>query len=241
MEENLDNHANAYVGDDNIYHFDNNILMHWYPKRILELCTNKNALLELGLGHGFTAQIFTKKFLHHVILDGSPAVIGHFTQKFPNFESTIIETYFETYETNERFDAVIMGFVLEHVNNPVELMSKFKKFLNPGGCIYVTVPNAEVLNRRLGVLGGLLDNIEELSLHDHALGHKRYYSVKSLSDDIEAAGLKIDVLEGIYLKPFTTKQMLSLQLSAPLIEALCKIGMDYPELSCGILAKLSIR
>jgi hypothetical protein len=45
-------------------------------------------------------------------------------------------------------------------------------------------------------------------------------------------------MEGIYLKPFTTRQMLSLNFSDEILDALCKVGIDYPELCCGILAEL---
>ena len=47
-------------------------------------------------------------------------------------------------------------------------------------------------------------------------------------------------MEGIYLKPFTTNQILSLDLDRSIIESLCALGVDYPELSCGLLAEISI-
>ena len=87
--------------------------------------------------------------------------------------------------------------------------------------MFVTVPNAEVLNRRLGHLAGLLPDMLQLSEHDLLLGHKRYYTVASLRNDILQAGYAIRRLEGIYLKPLTTRQMLSLNLDDRVIRALC--------------------
>jgi hypothetical protein len=104
--------------------------------------------------------------------------------------------------------------------------------------MYVSVPNAEVLNRRLGHIIGLLPDIKELSDNDFILGHKRYYTVSSLSDDIKCAGYEIEKIEGIYLKPFTTRQIMSLEFDKRVIDALCTVGIDYPELSCGILMQL---
>lgn len=106
--------------------------------------------------------------------------------------------------------------------------------------MFVTVPNAEVLNRRLGHLAGLLPNMQELSEHDFLLGHKRYYTVETLQRDITQAGYLIKRLEGIYLKPLTTSQMISLNLEEKIIQALCLAAIDYPELSCGILAELAL-
>jgi len=133
-----------------------------------------------------------------------------------------------------------LGFILEHVDNPVQIMNRYKQFLAPGGKLFIAVPNAEVLNRRLGNLAGLLPNIQALSDNDLILGHKRFYSVKTLNDDVKNAGFEIVRMEGIYLKPFTTEQMLSLQFKKNIFDALCEVGVAYPELSCGILGQLKV-
>jgi len=240
MNNILDNHVAAYQGE-NLYDFDNEILLTWYPQRILLNTIGDRSILELGVGHGFTTNIFAKNFDRHVVLDGSPAVIGNFKEKYPECDADIIETYFEEFHTDEKFDVIVMGFILEHVDDPVRIISHYKNFLSSGGKIYLAVPNAEVLNRRLGHIAGILGNIGILSENDHLLGHKRYYTVSSLSLDVSKAGCNIDKLEGIYLKPFTTSQMLSLKLDSNVIQALCDVGVDYPELSCGILAQISAR
>lgn len=236
MSTDLDNHLLAYTGD-NIYDFDNKILLNWYSKRILEI-SKKTSLLELGLGHGFTTLNFSKKCKRHVVLDGSSKIIENFKKKYPENNTEIIETYFEDFDTNERFDVIVMGFILEHVDNPKLLINKYKKFLNENGRLFISVPNAEVMNRRLGNLSGMLDNIEELSEHDSLLGHKRYYTHKTLIEELTSENLEILRVEGIYLKPFTTKQMLSLELNDEVINSLCLLGKEYPELSCGILVEV---
>lgn len=195
-------------------------------------------MLELGLGHGFTTNIFSQYFSDHTVLDGSAAVIENFKKRFPESPATILEVYFEEFETDKRFDVIVLGFILEHVDDPVIIMKKYKKFLAPGGRFFISVPNAEVLNRKLGHLAGLLPDMQELSENDILLGHKRFYTTETLSADIRAAGYAVERMEGIYLKPFTTRQMLSLNFSDEILDALCKVGIDYPELCCGILAEL---
>ncbi len=237
--ENLDDYLIAYQGD-NIYDFDNNLLLNWYPKRVIKALgdTTGKSLLELGLGHGITTSLFSKQFERHLVLDGSSAIINKFKKAFPNFSGELQQTYFEEFETEERFDVIIMGFVLEHVDDAVLVLNHFKRFLKPAGRIFIAVPNAEVLNRRIGHKANLLEDMTALSEHDHMLGHKRYYSVNTLTADVNKAGFKITKLEGLYLKPLTTSQMLSLNLSDDIMTALCEIGIDYPELSCGILAEI---
>ena len=240
MVNTLDKHVAAYQGD-NLYDFDNEILLTWYPQRVLHHAGAAHSLLELGLGHGYSADIFSRRFSRHVVLEGSPAVIGNFRDKHPDCRAEIVETWFENFVTDERFDVIVIGFILEHVDEPLLILRRFREFLAPGGRLFLAVPNAEVLNRRLGRLAGLLDDVTTLSENDHLLGHKRFYTVATLSADIAQAGCGVDRLEGIYLKPFTTRQIVSLQLDRKIIDALCTVGIDYPELSCGLFAEISGR
>lgn len=240
MSNLLDKHVVAYQGD-NLYDFDNEVLLTWYPQRVLHHAGAARSLLELGLGHGYTTDIFSQRFERHVVLEGSPAVIENFRNKYCNCAAEIIETWFENFTTDERFDLIVMGFILEHVDDPLLILKRFREFLSPGGRMFLAVPNAEVLNRRLGNLAGLLDDVTSLSSNDHLLGHKRFYTVATLSADIAQAGCGVDRLEGIYLKPLTSSQIASLQLERKVIDALCAVGIEYPELSCGLLAEISSR
>jgi SAM-dependent methyltransferase len=234
----LDVHVAAYQGKT-IYDFDNEVLLTWYPKRIAHVVKDPRSVLDLGLGHGFATDIFSDRCARHVVLEGSPAVIQNFKLKFPDNRSEVIETYFEEFDTEERFDLIVMGFILEHVDDPLLILNRFRKFLTPTGKLFVAVPNAEVMNRRLGNLAGMLPDMEALSENDLLLGHKRYFAIDSLTKLVSDAGYKIEKMEGIYLKPFATRQILSLDLADDIIQALCEIGIEYPELSCAILAQLT--
>ena len=161
MSNILDAHVGAYEGN-NIYDFDNSILLNWYPKRILELTPSTASLLELGLGHGYSTPLFSRAFARHVVLEGSPAVIANFRKTAPECGAEIIETYFETFEGKERFDVIVMGFILEHVDNPAEILARYRQFLVPNGTLFVAVPNMESMNRRLGHLAGLLPDLQRL-------------------------------------------------------------------------------
>jgi len=232
----LDKHVNAYEGN-NIYDFDNSILLKWYPQRIIHLAAGKSSLLELGLGHGFSTKKLSETYSPHVVVEGSPAVIRNFRIHNPSCPVQIEESLFEHYSTNNRFDIIVMGFVLEHVEDPVFILKRFSRFLAKDGRMFVAVPNAEVLNRRVGKIMGLIDDITKPSENDLLLGHRRYYTVSTLQTDLLRAGYEVAHIEGIYLKPLSTRQMLSLNLAPAAINALCEVGIDYPELSCGLLVE----
>ena len=130
--------------------------------------------------------------------------------------------------------------MLEHVEDPLLLLQIYSKLLKPGGCMFIAVPNAKSLHRRLGHEAGLLDNIYKLSPHDLALGHKRYFDLESLRKIVSEAGLQIITIEGIYLKPFSLNQLRSLALSEDIMEALFKVASEYPELSNAIYLEATI-
>lgn len=233
----LDEHLQAYQGNS-LYDFDNRILLEWYPKRVRKFCDGAQSLLELGLGHGITAMEFGSHFKRHVIIDASPAVIANFRLAHPESRAEIVESYFEDFQSQERFEVIVLGFILEHVDDPLVVLRHFRQFMAPNGKMFVTVPNAEVLNRRLGHLAGMLPDMTELSDHDRLLGHQRYYTVTTLRQVLELAGYQVRRMEGIYLKPLTTRQMISHNFDARILNAFCEVGVDYPELSCGLLAEV---
>lgn len=234
MSKQLDSYLPAY-GEGFGYAFDNNIILNWYPERIMRLCPTSSRLLELGIGHGYTSDRFSRHFSRHVVVDGSNSVIAQFRAQYPDCQATIVESYFEDFVPEGRFDVIVLGFVLEHVGEPGAILRRYKEFLAPGGRFFVAVPNGESLHRRLGHLAGLLDDVMALGPGDLQLGHQRLYSVASLSSELEQAGYRIVRKEGIFLKPLTTDQLQTLQLGKNIIQAMCEMGVRYPELSCALL------
>lgn len=239
MSNHLDTFLPAY-SDSFGYAFDNNIMLNWYPQRIMALCTEEQSLLELGIGHGFTTNRFSQFFREHTVIDGSASVIAQFKNQYPDNTAEIVESYFETFDTDKRFDLIVMGFVLEHVDNPQAVLQRFKHFLAPGGRCFVLVPNGESLHRRFGHAAGLLGDMMALGSGDLELGHLRSYSLQTLTAELETAGLQVVRKEGLFLKPFTTGQLKDLDLSADVITAMCTVGINYPELSCAMMLEATV-
>ncbi|MGI0116279.1 class I SAM-dependent methyltransferase [Zooshikella sp. RANM57] len=236
MTNPLDQLVAAY-DESNPYSFDNEIMLSWYAHRISLLIGVVPKLLELGIGHGIASSTLSKQADSHTIIEGSETIIDRFKKQFPECKSNIIHSYFEDYlpDNDTLFDVIIMGFVLEHVDDPHVILTKYKRYLSPKGKLFIAVPNADVLNRRLGFIMGILDDLKMLSPNDVALGHQRFYNIDSICQEIQRAGLLVTAKEGIYLKPFTSEQMRSLTLNRSVYHALCQVGIDYPDLCCGIL------
>jgi 2-polyprenyl-3-methyl-5-hydroxy-6-metoxy-1,4-benzoquinol methylase len=220
--------------------FENELILNWYPKRILNRIIHGRDVLELGIGHGYTPLWFAQKSNRHVIIDGSQLVIDRFKQKHPKYNGEIVFSYFEDFDTNELFDYIIMGFILEHVDDPSVILKRFKKFLKLDGKLYVAVPNGKSLNRRLGFAMGMIDDLYSLNQNDIALGHKRQYCVQSLKQDMQAAGFEVKHTEGIYLKPFPLRFLQGIDSPEQNFQALMEVGIEFPELCVAILVEAEI-
>ncbi len=235
----LDNVASEY-SPSGATAIENDLILHWYPQRIIGRFDHCNSLLELGVGHGFTAAIFNAVCNKHMIIEGSQVVIELFKNNHPEFSATVIHDYFETFNTDELFDVIVMGFILEHVDDPGLILSRYKKFLNPGGKIFIAVPNAKSLNRRFGLELGLIDDIYSLNANDLALGHKRQFCRDTLRHLLVEHGYQVLYEEGIYLKPLPLSVLKTLSDFEENLQAMLRVGVDFPDLCVGLLMEVSL-
>lgn len=246
QNNNLDQFHTAY-GENERFFFENQQTELWYCQRVCDLVKSysMNKGLSLGLGHGFTLNSLLDnlkgQLSQYWVIEGSPKMIDLYKAKFsmPSFVN-IVHSYFEEFHTEEKFDFIEMGFVLEHVDDPVQILKIFKKFINENGVIFVAVPNALSLHRQIGFHAHLLEDYYQLSEMDHKFGHQRYFDLNSLSECVQEAGLKIKRREGIFLKPLTEKQLQSLDLSPPIWRALFEVGVKYPEICNSIFLEVSL-
>lgn len=242
----LDAHRPAYQ-ENFKYHSENIGMLSWYASKVASAINTRfpERVLSLGIGHQVTSntiiaaiETIPKKYL---IVEGSGQIIQDYCDKVALPQKVeIVHSLFENFESNESFDIIEMGFVLEHVDDPSKILSHYKGMLKKNGDLFIAVPNARSLHRILGYHAGLLDDLYQLSDADLNLGHKRYFDLERIKNLIMDSGLIIRKLEGIYLKPFTTDQIAKLHLSNDISRALFKIGVHYPELSNAIFVEAGI-
>ncbi len=188
------------------YHTDYNaVLAHYKVVSCLEHAQG-NSLLDLACGDGLMTSMLAEHFETVVGVDASGPHIVEAKRRLPR--ARFFECLIEDFETDEKFDAVLLLDILEHVIDPVAVLRKAANFLNQGGTLIVHVPNAEAINRRLAVLMGTLTSCDELSPFDIQIaGHRRSYELGSLVSDIEDAELKVSQTGGIFYKILSTAQM----------------------------------
>lgn len=113
----------------------------WYKKKIKNL--NLNYFLEIGSGHGLLSkELIKKKNLKGVICDISQQSLNFTKKILGNFvKSNKIEFKkidFFNLKPNKKFDFVVMGEVIEHVDNPIKFLKKVKTIITKDGKIFIS-------------------------------------------------------------------------------------------------------
>lgn len=185
---------------------DYNTVLGQYQAEAVLKHARGDSLLDMPCGDGTLTEMLLPAFKRVVGLDASSKHLAEARQRLPSIE--FHEALIEEFETEERFSTVTMINVLEHVVDPIEVLKKAASFLTEDGVLLVHVPNALAINRRLAVLMGTLTECEELSPFDiHVVGHRRAYSLKTLQEDVAAAGLKVAATGGVFYKMMSTPQI----------------------------------
>ena len=92
----------------------------------------------------------------------------------------------------ESMDIILWIEVIEHINDPVEELKKFKTLLRPGGVVYLTTPNFNSISRLLLK--------EELNLISYP-NHLAYYTPSTLKYLFEHNGFRTLKVESTGMSP----------------------------------------
>ena len=116
----------------------------------------KGSVLELGPAEGLMTEKLEQSFNNVSVVDGSSIFCDQLKARLPSVK--VYNSYFEAFECDEQFDNIVLGHVLEHVDDPVFVLNHIKTFLKPGGLIFAAVPNARSIKWD-PILGQLLKTI----------------------------------------------------------------------------------
>lgn len=195
--------------------------------------------LELGCADGKGTKMLLKYFDEVVAVDGSEKLINQAKREIKSSKVTFITSYFENLITKKKFDVIVLAHILEHVDDPVQILKVAKKFLKKGGHMLVDVPNALSIHRQVGVLMGMIKTEYTLNDADLSIGHQRVYDLDLLKKDMKKVGLKVVNEGGIFLKPFSNAQMETL-LDEKGVNAFNEVGSRYPHLSAEIFVVCTV-
>jgi len=190
--------------------------------------SGRRRCLEMGPAEGLATPMLAKAFASLTLLEGAEKFCRDLRVRFPT--ATVVNSLFECYQPDEPFEVVVLGHVLEHVEDPPAILARVRNWLVPGGIVCAAVPNARSLHRQAAVIMGLLPKEDTLNPMDLHHGHRRVYNPETFRADFLAAGLKIDVFGGYWLKPVSNAQI-ETSWTPEMLAAFMTLGERYPDVA----------
>lgn len=187
-------------------------------------------VLEVGCGTGEMTSALLEVAKSVTVIEPAER---YFEQALNRFGSHISlhKEFVEDFKSNKKFDTILLAGLLHHLPDPCSVLRSLKAFLRPDGKVIVTVPHAFSLHRRLGVRAGLLKKESDDTERNKLFRHQHKFDKDTLRKCLTDSGYTVQECFGYMLKPFSSDQMQSLQLSWELIQALNAVGREYQELA----------
>jgi 2-polyprenyl-3-methyl-5-hydroxy-6-metoxy-1,4-benzoquinol methylase len=216
------------ISEDSLYAAGVNTASILYSFHIAQRHFRGTSLLEMGPAEGVMTQRLATLGLKMTLIEGSARFCEDLSRRFP--DAIVEHALFEDFNPSERFDNIVLGHVLEHVQDPVDILSRARRWLAPGGRIFGAVPNARSLHRQAAVIMGMLpaeDALNETDLHH---GHRRVFNPESFRQAFSQAGLRIDLFGGYWMKPVSNGQI-EADWTPQMVEAFMALGERYPDIA----------
>lgn len=204
--------------------------------RVLQSVGAASRVLEMGFGTGLVTGALLDRGVKAEVVEGSPALRDIAVARHGHQGLVVHLAMFEEFEPDEPYDMVMALHVLEHVDDPQEMLAKVASWLVPGGAIVAVTPNRQSVHRNLAVRMGLQPALDTLSARDDLVGHQRVYGLDTLRAELEQADFHVDDEFGYFLKSLPNSMMLD--YSQPLLEALNAISEEVPP---HLLANIGVR
>jgi 2-polyprenyl-3-methyl-5-hydroxy-6-metoxy-1,4-benzoquinol methylase len=219
------------------YSFDFDV-MHPYMLKSFEPFFKNGNLLELGSFKGD----FTKRFLPYfndiTCVEASDEAIA-IAQKEIGSGAKYINSLFESVDLPTKYDNVILTHVLEHIDNPVNILKRINdEWLSDQGRFFLVCPNANAPSRQIAVKMGLISHNSAVTPSEKEHGHNITYTLDTLERDAKAAGLKVVHRSGIFFKALANFQWDKLLqtdiISNEYLDGCFELGQQYPDLCSSI-------
>jgi len=209
-----------------------------YSFEIFKRYLKKGRLLELGPAEGLMTEHLLTVNPDITIVEGSKIFCKNLRRKFPKLK--INNALFEEVDFDDKFDTIVLGHVLEHVQDPIKILKRIIRWMNKDSVVLCAVPNARSIHRQAAVMMGLIESVFVMSDKDKHHGHMRIYTPETLIRDFNNSGFEIINRGGYWLKPISDRQIED-SWSKEMLDTFMKLGEFYPDISAEIYVVAKIR
>ena len=138
----------AKIASDSKYAQGGNGWTTAYSFQVFSRFFSGDSILEMGPAEGVMTELLAKTGMDLSIVEGSNDFCLRLQKMYP--QAHVTHSLFEDYRPTRKFDNIILGHVLEHVENPKVLLTHVKSWLKPGGRVICAVPNSRSLQSASG-------------------------------------------------------------------------------------------
>ncbi|MEJ7813447.1 MAG: class I SAM-dependent methyltransferase [Gemmatimonadaceae bacterium] len=231
MDSQAERHRLESIAQHSLYAHGASGLSVRHSYSIVERFLRDGSILELGAAEGVMTNYLARRGQPLTIVEGSGRFCADLRARFPQCE--VVHALFEEFEPGRAFDNIVLGHVLEHVDDPVRILARVRSWLSERGRVVASVPNARSLHRQAAVSLGLLQFEEELNDLDRHHGHRRVYNPETFRRDFRAAGFTVETFGGYWIKPLSNQQLDS-TWTDEMIQAFMQLGERYPDIAAEI-------
>jgi 2-polyprenyl-3-methyl-5-hydroxy-6-metoxy-1,4-benzoquinol methylase len=220
------------------YNFDFDVMHHYMIESFKHHFVKGNCL-ELGSFKGDFTKRLIPYFKDITCVEASDEAIEIAKQTL-NSNITYFNSLFETVELPTKYDNIILTHVLEHIDDPVGLLSIIKnQWLSDEGKLFLVCPNANAPSRQIAVKMGLITHNAAITSSEAEHGHKITYTLDTLERDVKLGGLNTIYRSGIFFKAlanFQWDQLLNTNIiSKEYLDGCYQLGQQYPDLCSSII------
>lgn len=162
--------------------------------RLLLTEEKPGSLLDVGCGEGFVLKFFERIGWQVQGIDYSRAGVQQINPDYAKFvdQGDVFELLEARIVSKEQHDLVWLGNVLEHVLDPICLLSSLRRLVAPDGLLVVTVPNDGSTYHEELYTAGAIPNRFWIAIPDHI----SYFTADSLRRTAEATGWDCLAMQG---------------------------------------------
>jgi len=195
------------IAGDNNYDQGVNRKIIEYTADIFKRYMKDGSVLEMGPAHGLATDILYPLFPDYSVVDASELFINLIHERHPNVETYV--SLFEDFQPKKKFDNILIGHVLEHVEDPISILARCKEWKTDD------------------------EDVSELNESDLKVGHRRVYHRDSFIEDFQKAGLHVIKSGGYWLKVIPNSQI-EKTWSEEQIQVCMELGEEFPDIASNI-------
>jgi len=149
------------------------------------------SVLDVGCGSGVHGAELKRIFGHRVVgVDLSEGSIQKAKTRLAEaYVADVTKPEVYPFSSRRKFDLIVFSDILEHLYDPLDVLTRHYPLLAPGGKVLISLPNVAIWNVRLALLAGRFE-YQDTGTLDRT--HVRFYTRRTFQRFTSEAGLKIE-------------------------------------------------